>query len=338
MCSSTWRLRRVAPSPHSTPRAPSLPWKLAPAAHTGCCAGIGLPCTQVDPVLSVSAAHQVGERVRRSILEAWPKVSEVLIAVRAHEDGLDGATSDGSDAGSKANGGGAEERDTELFRPLGEIEQEVVAAATRVPRVQGVSHQRMHFLGGHLVVEVRRAACGVWVRPCRVGRAADSVAALVCACVWLVGSHVGGGGVSSQMEIWVDPRLTVEVASKIAAQVRQQVEALEDVTEADVHLELASVNTSHGIEALAMAGEEEEDHGHRDRHAHMHSHSHSHRDDDAAPATGAGGGDGGGSAGSHSPGSHGHTHGSHGSKFGASRVHRRERNASGRRGEGEGSA
>ena len=135
----------------------------------------------------------------------------------------------------------------------------------------------------------------------------------------------------AQMEIWVDARMTVEVASHIAAKVRREVEALDDVTEADVHLELANVNTSHGIEALAMATEEEEDHDHRSRHAHIHSHG-NHADEE--PSGGAGSGVSSDVAhGSHShshDSGHGHSHDgghshSHGDDAGTQQHRKRRR-------------
>mgnify|MGYP000400671523 CR=1 FL=1 len=98
---------------------------------------------QVDPALSVSAAHQVGVHVRRTVLAKWPKVSEVLIGISAHE----------SDA---ARGKGAVLDPDNVFRSVPEIESEVRAAALSVPRVEGLSHVRLHFIKRRVAVEVCR--------------------------------------------------------------------------------------------------------------------------------------------------------------------------------------
>ena len=43
---------------------------------------------QVDSMMSISAAHQVAERVRLGILEKLPAVNEVLVHVDAEDDFL----------------------------------------------------------------------------------------------------------------------------------------------------------------------------------------------------------------------------------------------------------
>ena len=96
----------------------------------------------MDPALSVSAAHQVGERVRRSVLHRWPKVAEVLIAVRGHDP-------------------------VRMFRPQHEIMAEITEAAAQEDKLHGISHLRLHFVGEEVVAEVRgRGVCTpvAWVR------------------------------------------------------------------------------------------------------------------------------------------------------------------------------
>ena len=64
---------------------------------------------QVDSMMSISAAHQVAERVRLEILEKLPAVNEVLVHVDAEDDFF-------GDEGSEIL------QDIALMRPQGEIE------------------------------------------------------------------------------------------------------------------------------------------------------------------------------------------------------------------------
>ena len=68
-----------------------------------------------------------------------------------------------------------------------------------------------------------------------------------------------------QMEIWLPPYMTVADASKIADRVARRVEALPDVSKADIHLELASPQSIHGLEVVqrdhATNEDEDEDDG-----------------------------------------------------------------------------
>ncbi len=89
---------------------------------------------EVNCAMSVSAAHQVAERVRWHILEALPAVNEVLIHVDAEED--------------------TEEGEIVLMRPQVEIENDIRKSLKQLPDILGISHILCHFLNQQLSVQV----------------------------------------------------------------------------------------------------------------------------------------------------------------------------------------
>jgi len=131
----------------------------------------------VSPKLSVSAAHQAGERIRQRIREADPSISEVLVHIDPYHD----ASFHEEDA-------------SRLMRPHAEIEAEVRAnVAKKVEEVESVASVACHFLNGVVMV---------------------------------------------QTEIVVDDALTLQEAKQIGGRVRAAILEVQDVSEADVHLEL----------------------------------------------------------------------------------------------------
>jgi len=96
---------------------------------------------QVDSMMSISAAHQVAERVRLTILKKLPAVNEVLVHVDAEDDFVDEK----------------ELRipvDTNLMRPQNKIENDVKIAIAQVPEIQGITHIYCHYLDEKLTVQV----------------------------------------------------------------------------------------------------------------------------------------------------------------------------------------
>ena len=89
---------------------------------------------EVNCMMSVSAAHQVAERVRWHILETMPAVNEVLIHVDAEQD--------------------SEEGEIVLMRPQAEVEQDIRNALDAIPEITGISHIYCHFLKQKLSVQV----------------------------------------------------------------------------------------------------------------------------------------------------------------------------------------
>jgi len=89
---------------------------------------------QVDPIMSVSAGHQVAERARLSILEQFPRISEVLVHINAEPEQEVGAE--------------------KLMRPQALIQQDVEKTLETIPNIEGASHIICHFLNGQLHVEV----------------------------------------------------------------------------------------------------------------------------------------------------------------------------------------
>ncbi len=96
---------------------------------------------QVDSMMSISAAHQVAERVRLKILEKLPAVNEVLVHVDAEDDFF-------GDEGSELL------QDIELMRPQGEIEIDVKKVLDQIPEIQGITHIYCHYLNQQLTVQV----------------------------------------------------------------------------------------------------------------------------------------------------------------------------------------
>ncbi len=89
---------------------------------------------EVGRLMTVSAAHQVAERVRWVILEDISEVNEVLVHVDAEDD--------------------IEEEVQRMMRPQNEIEQDLRRVLTQVPEVLGVTHIFCHFLNQRLTVQV----------------------------------------------------------------------------------------------------------------------------------------------------------------------------------------
>ena len=96
---------------------------------------------QVDSMMSISAAHQVAERVRLEILEKLPAVNEVLVHVDAEDDSF-------GDEGSELL------QDIVLMRPQGEIEIDVKKVLDQIPEIQGITHIYCHYLNQKLTVQV----------------------------------------------------------------------------------------------------------------------------------------------------------------------------------------
>ena len=96
---------------------------------------------QVDSMMSISAAHQVAERVRLEILEKLPAVNEVLVHVDAEDDHV-------GDEGSELL------QDIVLMRPQSEIENDVKKMLAEIPEIQGITHIYCHYLNQKLTVQV----------------------------------------------------------------------------------------------------------------------------------------------------------------------------------------
>jgi len=130
----------------------------------------------VSSKLSVSAAHQAGERIRHNVRKSNPEITEVMVHIDPY-----------------ANATWHEEDASRLMRPHREIEIDVREAVATVSEVEQVANVACHFLNGVTIV---------------------------------------------QTEIVVDNTLTLQDAKQIAGRVRQAILEVEDVSEADVHLEL----------------------------------------------------------------------------------------------------
>ncbi|MBF0279122.1 MAG: cation diffusion facilitator family transporter [SAR324 cluster bacterium] len=89
---------------------------------------------QVNAHLSVSAAHQIGERVRMTILEQNPHINEVLIHIDA-EDDLD-------------------QSNPALMRPQSEIEEDIREKLSVLTEIKDISHVLCHFLKERLIVQL----------------------------------------------------------------------------------------------------------------------------------------------------------------------------------------
>lgn len=112
---------------------------------------------EVNCLMSVSAAHQVAERVRWNILDNLTYVNEVLIHVDAEED--------------------TEEGEIILMRPQEQIENDIRNALVKLPEIEGISHIFCHFLQQQLTVQVNiRVDPELKVRQARlVGRKAKEI-------------------------------------------------------------------------------------------------------------------------------------------------------------------
>ena len=96
---------------------------------------------EVDSMMSISAAHQVAERVRLGILEKLPAVNEVLVHVDAEDDFFG---EEGSELSQKIV----------LMRPQSEIENDVKKKLAKIHEIQGITHIYCHFLNQKLTVQV----------------------------------------------------------------------------------------------------------------------------------------------------------------------------------------
>ncbi|MBF0280452.1 MAG: cation diffusion facilitator family transporter [SAR324 cluster bacterium] len=89
---------------------------------------------QVNARLSVSAAHQIGERVRMALLEQNPQINEVLIHIDAEED--------------------LDQSNPTLMRPQNEIERDIRNKLSALPEITAISHVICHFLQEQLIVQL----------------------------------------------------------------------------------------------------------------------------------------------------------------------------------------
>ena len=96
---------------------------------------------EVDSMMSISAAHQVAERVRLRILDKIPAVNEVLVHVDAEDDFIE-------------EEGGESSRDILLMRPQREIEADVKKVINEIPEIKGITHIYCHYLNQNLTVQV----------------------------------------------------------------------------------------------------------------------------------------------------------------------------------------
>ena len=97
---------------------------------------------EVDSMMSISAAHQVAERVRLRILDELPAVNEVMVHVDEEDDFVE------------SKGGIEETKDIVLMRPQTEIESDVKKILTEIPEIQGITHIYCHYLNQELTVQV----------------------------------------------------------------------------------------------------------------------------------------------------------------------------------------
>ncbi len=96
---------------------------------------------EVDSMMSISAAHQVAERVRLRILENIPAVNEVLVHVDAEDDFED-------EEGEEPS------KEIILMRPQSEIENELKNILNQIPEILGITHIYCHYLNQQLSVQV----------------------------------------------------------------------------------------------------------------------------------------------------------------------------------------
>ena len=96
---------------------------------------------EVDSMMSISAAHQVAERVRLRILENIPSVNEVLVHVDAEDDFAEIEGVDNS-------------KNIVLMRPQSEIESDVKNVLNKIPEITGITHIYCHYLNQELSVQV----------------------------------------------------------------------------------------------------------------------------------------------------------------------------------------
>jgi len=89
-------------------------------------------CTvEVDPLVTVSAAHQIGERVRQFILSKYAHVYDALVHVIPES-----------------------QHDTKLLRSHASIDTELDAVVKEFPEIQQISHISYHFLNDTVRLEI----------------------------------------------------------------------------------------------------------------------------------------------------------------------------------------
>eukprot|EP00026_Physarum_polycephalum_P008316 Phypoly_transcript_08398.p1 GENE.Phypoly_transcript_08398~~Phypoly_transcript_08398.p1 ORF type:complete len:494 (+),score=91.17 Phypoly_transcript_08398:33-1484(+) len=93
---------------------------------------------QVDNRISVSAAGQIAERVRRTIQTNTERVKEVMVHVT------------GQQLRENANSSS----DEPLMRPQDQIEADVRRVLSNIPEIQGISHFLMHYENGEVTVHI----------------------------------------------------------------------------------------------------------------------------------------------------------------------------------------
>lgn len=93
---------------------------------------------EVGGLLTVSAAHQIAERVRLRITQALPAVSEVLVHVDPEPDPPSQMP----------------ENEVQLMRPQQEIEQDIRDVLQNVPEILQITHCYCHYLHRHLLVHI----------------------------------------------------------------------------------------------------------------------------------------------------------------------------------------
>jgi len=128
---------------------------------------------EVEQTISVSASHQVAERVRHSIVQQIPSVNEVLVHVDAENH--------------------PEEDPVKLMRPQKEIEGEIQAIVNTFPQIKDLTHVLCHYLNETVFVEIGIA---------------------------------------------VDPYRQIIEAKEIAQKLKTNIEQIEDIHAADIHLEI----------------------------------------------------------------------------------------------------
>ncbi|MBF0352205.1 MAG: cation diffusion facilitator family transporter [SAR324 cluster bacterium] len=89
---------------------------------------------QVDSAMSVSAAHQVAQRVQLDVLKKVPIIHEVLVHVDAEED--------------------TELVNPKLMRSQKEIEREILDRLQNFNEIDQISHILCHFLNNQLTVQI----------------------------------------------------------------------------------------------------------------------------------------------------------------------------------------
>ena len=135
---------------------------------------------EVDSMMSISAAHQVAERVRLRILQKIPAVNEVLVHVDAEDDFVE-------------EEGIEDSNNIVLMRPQSEIESDVKQVLNEIPEIMGITHIYCHYLNQHLSVQVN---------------------------------------------IMLETEMRIIDAQKIASIARKKIEQIQDIHDADIHLEL----------------------------------------------------------------------------------------------------